>query len=327
MSDDYMMQGRIWDLENKVQKINEELNIWSLLDEKMVPYIYEKSLHKIVNNLNEIKFENKINCYKNKFKPKKDIPNSINQRRYDNLKWQKDLILLCTTSLRNSKEFYYSAKRASIDTQPILYYYSITYLFSFLIKSFIIFDNPVKHHGIYVYSTEGIKNIKFEFNKKGGFIQRLVNTLSILEYSSSFSAFILDQNDNYRFFLRDQKTDLTINNNTKMLLNNLIESDYEKDGNEMYMELNFLFGEFVTRYNLTSNIIKDFIIIFISGFIARYEPILWKSIYTGDESDLIYNINLSFGNINDMIRLVSTIISEVEHETFPGHNFSFQSCL
>jgi hypothetical protein len=119
----------------------------------------------------------------------KDNLTHLNEEKFRDETWKKNKILLCTTFLRNSKEFFHAARVASIDTQPILYYYSTMYLFSFLIESFIDFDeNKKKHHGLYVNSKGGIANISFSYAPERcgnnyiprGFFERLVNTLSIL---------------------------------------------------------------------------------------------------------------------------------------------------
>ena len=59
--------------------------------------------------------------------------------------------------------------------------------------------------------------------------------------------------------------------------------------------------------------------IYLASYFARYEPQIWKDLYIGDKNDLIFYINTSFENINNMIRLVSNIILEAENNDIPTH--------
>lgn len=318
-------QSRVSDLEDNIKKINEDLNIWGLLDEKMIPSIYQRVLNKSLINLGKTSYKNRVNVFHGK---SKDNLHPLDEEKYRNKTWRENKILRCTTFLRNSKEFFHAARVASIDTQPILYYYSVLYLFSFLIESFIDLENPKLHHGLYVESSKGIDNISFGYapNKCGsdkyvprGFFERLVNTLSILNYPSSFSSFIPDHADKY-IILGEQKTELSILNTNQILLDKLLKHDFKSD--MINIKLKSLVDNFDYRYQKTSVILKDYILIFISSTIARYDPKLWRQTYFGEETDLIFFIRKSFGNINNMIRLVNDIITEAEKGNFPSYGYT-----
>lgn len=374
-----------------IKKLNEDLNIWRLFNERMIPYVYEKTLSKLLKKLEEddyteavinfqknsflfnwddfsendnnrfivnlakkyninglkksqiekdentikICFENnsiilrlheegekiflkinndnaddlilkrengKINIYKTL-----DRPSPLNGRNVN-----KERILLCTTYLKNAKEFFEAGKIASYDTKPIFYYYSITNLFSFLLNSLVYFDNPKAHHGIYLIRTENIKeDIRFRYNKYGGLFERVVHTLSMFDYPSTFSSFIPYRNKK-ETILFPQKTDVSISNTNSILLDELFKPDFQKkDLQKLYFELD-LKNIGSQRYVKTSTVLRDFISIFVSCSIARYNPVLWRNIYSGESSDLIFHFEESFNNISEMIRLVNDIIRQGE---------------
>jgi|GEM_PF-2628693 len=107
----------IAELRDNLLKLKEDIDIWNILDDKIVPYIYEKSLYKIIKNLNEKPlYKNKVNCFKNLNYGKNIKP--LTETRYNNTEWRKDNILKCTTYLKNAKEFHNIGKTASIETQP-----------------------------------------------------------------------------------------------------------------------------------------------------------------------------------------------------------------
>ena len=334
-----LMYGDLSDIQHfktDIKKFNEDLNINKLFEKIIIPYNYEKSINKIIINLNKTKYKSRVDSFRNNSKISNDIFNPLNEKKYSNKKWRNHKIQYNTTCLKNFKEFFDTAKGISIDTQPILYYYSVAYLFSFLINSFIDIQKPKKHHGIYVLvenilsgngiDEEKINKIKFKYNQGGGFLNRLVHTLSIIQYPSYFSEFMTDFNDS-NCILRSQTTELSISNSNDILLKNLVKHDFNEDYLKIMKEIqiNWLLNDFQERYEKTSNIIRDLILIFISSYLARYHPIWWKEIYLGEKSDLIFYFKRSFENINNMIMLINDIIKEAENNDFQGFHGTYIS--
>lgn len=311
---EFDLPSSIGKLQEEITKLREDLNIWNLLEDKAVPYVYEKLLYKLIKNLNEkTSYSDRVNCFK-KLNYGKNIK-PLTEKLYSNPEWRRDKILKCTTFLRNAKEFYNVAKTASIETQPIFYYYSTVYLFSFLVDSFVDFDNSRKHHGIYVKNMDDIHNIRFEFAPHG-FFERLVHGLTILNYPSSFSSFITDFDESKHTIVSEYQTELSIMNKKEIPIDKLIKHNFK--GDEMKVELRWRIFDFHNRHLITSNILKDFILIFISCNVARYNPRSWKQIYLGEENDLIFHFNKAFQNINTMVRFVNDIFFEAENARFPG---------
>lgn len=298
--------------QQRIKDLKEELYFWRLLDDKIVPYTYEMSLEKIIDNFESISYSELIREYKKKYNPKYDNPTSLSIDKYNNGNWREERVELCTAFLKNSKEFYYSAEQASADTRPILYYYSLINLFAFLTNSFINFNNLKKHHGI-IINNKDVNNIYFSYSK-GGFFERLVFVLSTLEYPSSFSSFIVDYKDSNFDFL-DYNTVFSISNKSTIFLKELVEYDYFNDLQSIKLCSKLINLE--ARYRETTSILRDFILIFISNNLARYYPVLWREVYIGKKGDLIYHIRNAYGNINKMVILVNKIFNEFEEKDFP----------
>lgn len=305
---EYKAEFGVDEAKDGIQKLNEDLNIWGLFDEKMVPYVYDKTLYKLLEKLEEKNYKEAVDCFRN-FNNKFDIPYPLNIRNYR----RKKRISRCTIYLKNAKEFYEAGKMASSDTKSIFYYYSISYLFTFLLHSLIHFEKPKLHHGIYVNTDNGVSGIRFNYNLYGGFFERLVHILSLLDYPSSFSSFISDLDNNDHRILLSQKTDISISNKNAIILDKLLEHDFDKD----YPNLESNIRSYILhiRYEKTSAILRDFILIFVACAITRYNPALWRNIYSGEDSNLIFYFEKSFNNINDMIRLVNDIITQAEEGT------------
>ena len=293
---------------DEIQKLNEDFNIWGLFNEKMIPYVYDKSLHGLLKKLEEKNYNEAVDCFKN-LSNNSEIPYPLNINNYRKNK----TILYCTIFLKNAKEFFNSGKIASSDTAPIFYYYSISYLFSFLLYSLVVFNKPKAHHGIYAIPDNGIKSIGYKYNIQGGFFERVVHILSMLDYPSSFSSFISSIDDDDQRILVPQNSDISISNKKLILLDKLLEHDSYTDYRKLGDDITYRIPEL--RYEKTSAILRDFILIFVASAIARYKPALWRKIYSGEHSKLILDFEKSFNNINDMIRFVNDIITQAEKGT------------
>lgn len=290
----------------EIQKLNEDLNIWGLFNAKMIPYVYDKTLYKLLEKLEKNKYKEAVDCFKT---CSSDIAYPLDINNYN----KKKRILQCTIFLKNSKEFFKFGKIASSDTAPIFYYYSISYLFSFLLYSLVYFNKPKPHHGIYVNTDNGISSIRYNYNIRGGFFERVVHILSMLDYPSSFSSFISSIDNDDQRILVPQNTDISISNEKSLLLDKLLEYDSCTDYNKLGHDITYRIPEL--RYEKTSAILRDFILIFVASAIARYKPALWRDIYSGENSKLIFHFEKSFNNINNMIRLVNDIITQAEKGT------------
>ena len=179
--------------------------------------------------------------------------------------------------------------------------------------SLVDFNKPKPHHGIYVNTDNGKSSIRYNYNMRGGFFERVVHILSMLDYPSSFSSFISSIDDDDQRILVPQNSDISISNKKSILLDKLLEHDSYTDYRKLGDDITYRIPEL--RYEKTSAILRDFILIFVASAIARYKPALWRDIYSGEYSKLIFHFEKSFNNINDMIRLVNDIITQAEKGT------------
>ena len=146
------------------------MNIWELFEDKMIPYRYGKYLQKSIENLEKTRYKDRVNSFRKKYGNKYDIFIPLTLDKFEDENWKEDKILRSTTFLKNSNEFFRIGKTSSIDTQPIFYYYSLIYLFSFLMESCIEFQNPKRNHGISVNPKENANKILFQYRKTGFFV-------------------------------------------------------------------------------------------------------------------------------------------------------------
>ena len=113
---EYKAEFGVDEAKDGIQKLNEDLNIWGLFNEKMIPYVYDKTLYKLLGKLEEKNYKEAVDCFRN-FNNKFDIPHPLNISNYR----KKKRISRCTIYLKNAKEFYEAGKIASSDTKSIFY--------------------------------------------------------------------------------------------------------------------------------------------------------------------------------------------------------------
>ncbi len=142
--------------EEKTIKICFENNFISLRLDKENNNIFLKINDHILDEFVLMQENDRLNIYKTM---DFDIPHPLSQKKINQKR-----ILKNTTFLKNAKEFFEAGKIASYDTKPIFYYYSITFLFSFLVESFVEFENKKEHHGIYLKPKPNIKDIRFHWS-------------------------------------------------------------------------------------------------------------------------------------------------------------------
>jgi hypothetical protein len=81
---------------------------------------------------------------------------------------------------------------------------------------------------------------------------------------------ITDFDDNDYVILREHKNKLSISNAHPILIDELLKYDFRPD--RLNIALNWTIDNFNERYVNVSKIIKDFILIYVSSSIARYNP-------------------------------------------------------
>jgi len=222
--------------------------------------------------------------------------------------------------LKNAMELWRTAIRTSDAILPILYHYSWHCFNSFFLYSFFRWEPQHSgSHGIFINEwSENVLDIQIKFLEDGIF-QRLVDSLTLLGVPLAFSSVIPvfegDQLvfDINRHYLPSSSKSLTVK---KLLCFEPIQY-----GNELMSHKDKLIycphlGNFENSITFPNIALKKYIIIFIASSIARYRPVFWNSIITGEtyersqfatnyRSSLVnYTLDSEEGTLNQISRLL-----------------------
>ena len=291
-----------------------------------IPYLYSKNLFSIVKKLeiNSTIIKN-YSGFKQSTNPKLEAPHPLSQKIFD--KNKHVLSISNVAYLRNAKEFYFQAIRANNQTKPIFFYYSNLFLSTYLMNSTLFFNKKIPHHGIYINIkfNENEQDIRFEL-PQFGFFPRLVDTLTVLGFQSSFSPiFIVNNEKDGEKYLYNTWCKFSMSTNKKFSFTDLIQYQIQYDLNEIKGEI----GEshkFNRNFKKATNYLINYIIIFISNNIARYNPYLWNEILKGESNDLIKHIENSYNNIEDEIRFIKSVEDQIPYK-FPSFEKEIQHIL
>jgi len=61
------LESDVYEAKDGIQKLNEDLNIWGLFNEKMIPYVYDKYLHGLLKKLEEKNYKEAVDL--NRYTP------------------------------------------------------------------------------------------------------------------------------------------------------------------------------------------------------------------------------------------------------------------
>ena len=316
------LKGELNILKKEISRLREDLYTWNKLFTLSIPYTYEKFLLSINQFLPRTWFPLILEKYRNLEDPRRDIPDVILQKKLDSRKWCEDLIFENLTYLRNARVFCELGSSVSVDIKPILLYYSSTYLFSFFVNSLIIYKNKREHHGIKI-KVEGkdVNKIRIKLLSEG-FFPRLVRTLSFLHYTSVFSDFIIDFEGKHGEIkepvLCQNKNEFTICNKNGFLLQDLLNMNpdvYYYKLNEL--NLKYYVVDMYSKFKNISELLRNYILLFVACSLARYNPLVWKEIYEGEKTDFFIRIQPSFDDINSITDLILDKFGELKNNRYP----------
>jgi hypothetical protein len=322
------LDSKIDDFEEEIHKIKEGLEVWNKLIEYTIPFSYENKLLKINSFLETTKHPYILKAYREKIKPKNDIPHIINKKRTDDNDWLDEYVIRNSTFLKNSKIFLDIGKNLYWDTKPLLIYYSSSYLLSFFINSFIAFEPISKHHGLrFDIEKNDLKTIKIYLCN--GLFSRIVKSLSFIFYDSVFSDYFIDfsglplSKENKVGFIENTNK-FSINNNYFLLDDLLNDVTKEKLRNlSSNMGFHHYFHLRKDRFISSSLLLKNYILIFIACGLARYNPKIWKEIYEGKTSDLFINFQKALESTENIVTFISNEFERFENKK----DFRFQNAM
>ena len=200
--------------------------------------------------------------------------------------------------LKNAIELWRSAAQTTDQIAPLLFHYSWHCFNSFFTYTFFRWEpQHANSHGIETPSdfiTDDVKRIKLSFGKnknnriERGMFQRLIDTWILLGCEPAFGEFfpVFEQNNTIDFLpnewwlLKDSKC---------LELSKLMDFDPHEFTRRYWQT----FGRdklikndsFSNSMGLPTNVLKDYLILFAASSIARYRPILWSSVLSGETSD------------------------------------------
>ena len=216
----------------------------------------------------------------------------ITEEYLDNNKIAEENIVL----LKNAIELWRSASQTTDEIAPILFHYSWHCFNSFFAYTFFRWEpQHASSHGIEARSesmTDDIGKIALKFGKERknriekGLFQRLVDTWTLLGGSPAFGEYLpifqggkIDFFPNEFFLLKESRC---------LKLSELLDFDTR----ECFKQYSKAFGKklihnssFYNSTGMPTSILKGYLVLFVASSIARYRPILWDSILSGETQD------------------------------------------
>ena len=232
--------------------------------------------------------------------------------------------------LKNSIELWRNAMQTTEAIAPILFHYSWHCFNSFFAYTFFRWKpQHSRSHGIFVSKlTDDIGKIEITIDQKNGVFQRVVDTWSCLGVSLVFSGYLPMFKDNGIVFVANKIPFL--NESTCFNVTQLLNFDACKQERRYWKEFgreNLVFNPSINFYMaVPSRILQNYLILFVASSIARYRPILWSSIISGETEDksafaLAYRKALltyaEFGlNSHSFLNLITSFMNDLQKGRF-----------
>lgn len=256
-----------------------------------------------------VKDENgKLNIYKKSFS-ETEIPELLIFNNLSDVE-KKELSKQLSFKIKRFTEFLRAFSVVDEDIKPIMLYYSINYFLTFLSDSLLHFRGRVYHHGL-----SGTKDLII---KKRGTFARIVDGFFALEKPTIFSPWREGLN-NFDYMVKgiiaDKGTDKyrnTKNEFTKHIdeVKTLYELyEYTKSPQLSLSDLiraRFILykhwnkSSSICRISYENLILVDYLVLFIAGSIARYNPTEWTKIQNAPKEEcekIRYHINAAQTNM------------------------------
>lgn len=185
--------------------------------------------------------------------------------------------------LKNAMELWRAATRTSDAVAPMLYHYSWHCFNSFFIYTFFRWEpQHAKSHGVRIVFGDNLEDIKIQMLKAGLF-QRLIDTWTLIGVSLAFSPYLPMYQGNKLNFVPNNR--YLLNQSNELSLEGLLTfnfTDFEKalysDRRKELLNCPFL----INSIYLPNSTLKSYLVLFVASSLARYRPILWHSILTGE---------------------------------------------
>lgn len=188
--------------------------------------------------------------------------------------------------LKNAIELWRNAAQTTEAIAPILFHYSWHCFNSFFVYTFFRWGQQhSQSHGVYVSNmSDDIEKIKITISRKDGVFQRTVDAWSCLGGALALSAFlptfegesIAFQPNQMPFFQKSNCCELS-------QLLSFKPYDYERLYWEKFGRKELVINPSFNYWMGTpTRIMQSYLTLFVASSIARYRPILWSSILSGE---------------------------------------------
>jgi hypothetical protein len=190
--------------------------------------------------------------------------------------------------LKNAIELWRNATQTTEAIAPILFHYSWHCFNSFFIYTFFSWKpEHSKSHGIYVSNFgDDVGKIKITIERKHGIFQRVLDTWSCLGVSLAFSVYLPMFKGHTIEFLTNPMPYFKETNCLELAqLLNFDPCKHERNYWKEFGRENLVHNPFNYYMGVPTRIVQNYLTLFVASSIARYRPILWSSILSGETED------------------------------------------
>lgn len=211
----------------------------------------------------------------------------------------------------HANNYYRAATAAPLAISPVLYYYGFMFLMSSLTRMVFAIRNPTQSHGLAIRWPQGfpsgnrglsdasidhfLENVSVCISPHGAFA-RFRDTFSVLGYPGVFG--LIDGNGIHQ-------NPIVTNTNRTLSLREICDFNYTASGYPQNA---------VTIP--TSELLFDFLVLFITGSIARYRPTIWRVITSGKGALLADTLG-TFRRLNEYPMFLFSVLDELNIVDMP----------
>ena len=192
--------------------------------------------------------------------------------------------------LKNAIELWKTATKTSDAIAPILAHYSWHCFNSFFVYSLLRWEpQHSKSHGILVKLDDELSEIRVQILKSGLF-QRLIDTWTVIGASLAFSRFLpVVKGQKVEFIPNEEYLPGESDELSPEQLLRFKPVEYEKSLHEIQKGTLLSCPFIANSISLPNEFFRSYLLLFLASSIARYRPVLWKTVLSGEgrlESDL-----------------------------------------
>ncbi len=312
------MVNKVAELESQLKRMREDADIWDLLSEHRLPFGHQRHLRAISAAMEEQTSYNEIYEALGGVEPfylegaEDVVPRPLRLTDLARGDWRDHYVQNSCACLAQATELHALSARATPGVRPLLVADSARLLYTFLLRSVSLYPSVPSDLGMVVVVTDGDPSTSVLELNPYGFLPKLAVTLAALEHPSAFTPLIpdLETYKEDRWIVYEQRTDLSLEKVVRIPLDDLVSYDFEPDSRSQ--TLKWVVEEFQSRYQETSDLLRDLLLIGAAAEIARREPAGWKEVLRGMSTELGRHVDQAHGRIRDAVRTVAELLAAIE---------------